>query len=62
MNYDRLSGWFWDIAKYVVTAIIISTFLGGFQDKPALLYILSAITVGALVLVAIYFENKSSKK
>jgi formate hydrogenlyase subunit 4 len=62
MDYKALSNWFWDIAKYVVIAIIISTFLGSFRDNTALLYILSFATVGALIAVAIFFNKLSNKK
>ena len=62
LNLEKLSGWFWDIAKYVVTAIIISTFLGSFHDNTVMLYILSFTTVGVLITVAIFFEILSNKK
>jgi len=62
MDYKELSRWFWDIAKYILTAIIISTFLGSFQDNTAMLYILSFTTVGALIAAAIFFNKLSNKK
>ena len=62
MELKELSRWFWDVAKYVLTAVIISTFLGSFQDNAAMLYILSFTTVAALVAIAIFIEKKSNKK
>jgi len=38
MDYNKFSNWLWDIAKYVVTAVIISTFLGDFRDNAMVLY------------------------
>ena len=34
MNFEKASDWFWDIAKYVITGIIITSFLGGFEKEP----------------------------
>ena len=62
MELKELSKWFWDVAKYVLTAVIISTFLGSFQDNAAMLYILSFTTVAVLVAIAILIEKKSNKK
>ena len=62
MNFKDLSKWFWDIAKYVVTAVIISTFLGNFQERTLLLYIASFAVVIALAMLAIFFEKLSEKQ
>ncbi len=62
MDFKDLSKWFWDIAKYVVTAVIISSFLGNFRDNAVLLYVMSFIVVGSLVAFGIYFNKKSKKK
>ncbi|MCL2312136.1 MAG: hypothetical protein FWC41_06575 [Firmicutes bacterium] len=62
MNYEKLSNWFWDIAKYVITGIIISTFLGNFQNQPTKLYLYSSMIVAALIIIAVFFEQKANKK
>jgi len=61
MDFKELSKWFWDIAKYVVTAVIISTFLGNFQENAILLYSMSFAVVTVLVALGVFF-NKLSKK
>jgi len=61
MDYKELSRWFWDIAKYVLTAIIISTFLGSFKENTTTLYVTSFSVVTVFVLFGVYF-NKLSKK
>jgi hypothetical protein len=30
---NKIGDWFLDIAKYITTAVIISSFLGGFEQK-----------------------------
>ena len=62
MDFKDLSKWFWDIAKYVVSAIIISSFLGGFKDNPLMLYVMSFVVVAAFVLAGIYFNELSKRK
>ena len=55
----EIGKWFMDIAKYVATAIIISSFLGSFEQKWAVYCIGSAIVVVSF-LIGLYFIN--SKK
>ena len=63
VNLRDISKWFWDIAKYVMTAIIISSFLGGYKDDTTTLYLMSILV--ALVLMAIgtifYWISKKKK-
>ena len=61
MDFKDLSKWFWDIAKYVVTAVIISTFLGNFQENTGLLYVTSFAVVAILILLGIFFQKLSKK-
>ncbi|MCL2027219.1 MAG: hypothetical protein FWG79_01910 [Bacteroidales bacterium] len=66
MNFEKVSDWFWDIAKYVITGIIITSFLGGFEE-PVQLYTVSGIVVVGLILCGIFFhvlskKNKNNKK
>jgi hypothetical protein len=64
MKAEDIAKWFWDIAKYVVSAIIISSFLGGFKEDVRLLYLISfavtlgLVTVGSLIYL---FRNKKWK-
>ncbi len=46
--------WFMDIAKYVATAILISSFLGSFEHKWAV-YIVGFIIVVAGFSLGLYF-------
>ena len=51
-----------DIAKYVATAVLISSFLGGLQQK-WLMYITGIIVVVIfLVLGMFYINDKETKK
>jgi hypothetical protein len=46
--------WFMDIAKYVATAVLISSFLGGFEQK----WVMYAVGLCAVVLsffIGLYF-------
>jgi len=60
MKLEKISDWFWDIAKYVITGIIITSFLGGF-DEPAMLYIVSSLVVTGLILCGVFFYILSNK-
>jgi hypothetical protein len=61
MKLEKISEWFWDIAKYVISAIIITSFLGGFEE-PAMLYIMSGLLVTGLILCGILFYVLSNKE
>ena len=62
MDYKELSKWFWDIAKYVVTAIIITSFLGNFQDDALLLYGIGLSLVVVFLVTGAIFQKKSKRK
>ena len=62
MDLKDISKWLWDIAKYVVSAIIISSFLGGFEDNSLMLYVMSFVVVATFILSGIYFNELSKKK
>ena len=40
----EIGKWFMDIAKYVATAVLISSFLGGFEQK-WIMYLIGIVTV-----------------
>ena len=62
MNFKDASKWIWDIAKYVITAIIISTFLGSFEGNTGKLYIMSFGVVTLLAILGIIFYKLSKKE
>jgi len=49
-----------DIAKYVATAVLISSFLGGFGQK-WVMYLVGIITVLLSLCLGIYFINDKKK-
>ena len=49
--------WFMDIAKYVATAILISSFLGSFEKKWAV-YTVGAVIVAVGFLLGVYFMRE----
>jgi len=55
----EIGKWFLDVAKYVATAVLISSFLGSFEHKWAV-YFVGAIIVAVGFLTGLYFikENK----
>jgi hypothetical protein len=50
----EIGKWFMDIAKYVATAVLISSFLGGFEQKWAM-YSVGVIAVGLSFFIGLYF-------
>ena len=62
MELRELSRWFWDIAKYVATAIIISSFLGDFRGNKTLLYVMSFAVIAVLMFVGTYLYKRSKRK
>ena len=58
----EIGKWFMDIAKYVATAVLISSFLGEFQQK-WIVYIVGILTVGTCLLLGMFYINdKKTKK
>ena len=54
----EIGKWLWDVAKYVTTAIIITTFLGNFEDIWRV-YLSGFIIAGVCFVVGYYFiSNK----
>jgi len=59
---NEIGKWFMDIAKYVATAILISSFLGGLQQK-WLMYVTGIVVVVVFLLLGMFFINdKKAKK
>ena len=61
MEFQNISKWFWDIAKYVISAIIISSFLGGYKDNAIMLYVMSGLITIALIIAGTIFYLLSKK-
>ncbi|GHT33295.1 hypothetical protein FACS189434_07060 [Bacteroidia bacterium] len=57
----EIGKWFMDIAKYVATAVLISSFLGSFNDK-WLVYIIGACIVLLCFFIGLYFINLKKKE
>ena len=52
----EMGKWFMDIAKYVATAILISSFLGAFEQK-WIMYLVGIVTVILSLFLGLYFLN-----
>ena len=57
----EIGKWFMDVAKYVATAVLISSFLGGFEQK-WVMYSIGVITVVLSLFLGLYFVNDKNKK
>jgi len=62
MEFKDISKWFWDIAKYVISAIIISSFLGGYSDDTTMLYVMSGLISLTSIIAGTIFYLLSKKK
>jgi len=58
---EKIADWLFDIAKYVTTAVLISSFLAGFKDT-WILYVTGAVVVGCAFLGAVRIIKKINKK
>ena len=56
----EIGKWFMDIAKYVATAVLISSFLGGFQQK-WIMYIAGSLTVILTMCIGLFFMRNNKK-
>ena len=61
MVRKEIGKWFMDVAKYVATAVLISSFLGGFEQK-WVMYSIGVITVVLSLFLGLYFVNDKNKK
>ena len=52
----EIGKWFMDIAKYVATAVLISSFLGGLQQK-WLMYVMGIVVVGVFLFLGMFYIN-----
>ena len=56
----EIGKWFMDIAKYVATAVLISSFLGGFEQK-WIMYLAGVLTVIFCLFLGLYFIRDKKK-
>ena len=56
----EIGKWFMDIAKYVATAVLISSFLGGFEQK-WVMYLIGLATIVFTFLLGLYFINDKKR-
>lgn len=52
--------WFMDVAKYVATAVVISSFLDSFQQQ-WIMYVVGLITIIATFSIGLYFINNKKE-
>ena len=52
----EIGKWFMDVAKYVATAVLISSFLGGFEQQ-WVMYIIGLATIIITFAIGLYFIN-----
>ena len=57
---NEIGKWFMDIAKYVATAFLISSFLGYFEQK-WIMYLVGTITVIVSFFLGLYFLKDKKK-
>jgi hypothetical protein len=57
----EIGKWLMDVGKYVATAVLITTFLGGLQQK-WLMYIISILLVVGFVSFGLLFINSKNIK
>ena len=64
IDFKEISKMFIDIIKYLLTAVIISSFFSGMEQDMTLLYVLSAILIIVLFALSILFTyfDKQTKK
>jgi len=62
MDLKEFSKWLWDVAKYVLTAVIISSFLGKFSDNATIFYITGFSIVLLLFGVGTYMQILTKKQ
>lgn len=58
---EKFGQWWLDIAKYVVTSVIIASLLGDWEEKAYLFLTASAVVVITLS-IGIYFLRQSEKE
>lgn len=61
--WEKLSDYFLDISKYLITATFITTFVGDMgEELHWLIYLVSFILAAGLFGFALYFDKKGKKE
>ncbi|WP_315367252.1 DUF6722 family protein [Prevotella koreensis] len=58
---EALGKWLMDIAKYITTAVLLSTIFGEVNDKPTIV-VLSSIAIITSLCTGLYLVNKKRKE
>ena len=62
IDFKEISKMFIDIIKYLLTAVILSSFFSGFEQNMSLVYIFSSLLIIILFALSIlftYFDKKN---
>ena len=59
---NEIGKWFMDVAKYVATAVLISSFLGSFDDKKTVYIVGVSIVLFGFILGAIFIRKDDTKQ
>jgi ABC-type multidrug transport system permease subunit len=57
----ELGKWLMDVAKYVTTAVLITSFLGSFEQE-WMMYVIGSVTIVVTMLFGLWLINKNKKK
>jgi hypothetical protein len=57
----ELGKWLMDVAKYVATAFLISSFLGDIEER-WIMYVMGSVTAIAPLLVGLWLIKKTNKE
>ena len=57
---EKIGDWLMDIAKYIVTAIVITSFLGSFGDTWKI-YVFGIVIATLFFIVGLQYINKKRK-
>ena len=55
--WDKLSTYFLDVSKYILTGVVISSFFNEFENR-WLLYLLGILAAAGIFVLGIYFSKK----
>lgn len=58
---EEIGKWLMDVAKYVATAVLITSFLGEFEEK-WVVYMIGAITVILCFFWGVWFIHATNRK
>ena len=59
---NEIGKWFMDVAKYVATAVLISSFLGSFDDRKTVYILGGSIVLFGFILGTIFIKTDDTKQ